>query len=101
MISARIKAALGAAKRRGVVLGGYRGHAPTRRARARAAKVVTERADARARDIMPTIRALQGNGATSLSAVARGLNEAGIPTARASGKWSAKTVSNVLSRVPA
>ena len=101
MISARIKAALGAAKRRGVVLGGYRGHAPTRRARAQAAKAVTEAADARARDVMPTIRTLQGNGATSLSAIARGLNEAGIPTARARGEWSAAQVRNVLARVPA
>jgi hypothetical protein len=36
---------------------------------------------------MPTIRALKEGGTTSLRAIAKGLNEAGIPTARGCGEW--------------
>jgi hypothetical protein len=50
---------------------------------------VKERAARRASDIGPTIKVLQENGATSLRAIAAGLNEQGIPTARGQGKWSA------------
>jgi Recombinase len=52
----------------------------------------------RAADLMPTIRELQRSGATSLRAIAAGLNEAGIPTARGC-EWSAVQVRNVLVRV--
>jgi DNA invertase Pin-like site-specific DNA recombinase len=97
MISSRIKAALAQAKRRGVVLGGDHGHVPSNRVRALAAKAVSERADRRAADVMPSIRALQANGATSLRAIANGLNEQGIPTARG-GAWSAVHVMRVLER---
>ena len=48
MISARTKAALAAAKRRGVKLGGDRGVCPTNRARAIAKRVRKEQADNRA-----------------------------------------------------
>jgi DNA invertase Pin-like site-specific DNA recombinase len=57
MISTRIKSALAQAKRRGVVLGGDRGHVPFKAHRAVAAKAVSERADARASAVMPSIRA--------------------------------------------
>jgi DNA invertase Pin-like site-specific DNA recombinase len=98
MISTRIKAALAQAKRRGVVLGGDRGHVPSKAHRALAAKAVSERADARAADVMPSIRALRENGATSLRAIARGLNDAGIPTGRGTSEWSATQVWRVLKR---
>jgi DNA invertase Pin-like site-specific DNA recombinase len=88
MISARIKAALVRAKRRGVVLGGDHGNVPSNRVRALAAKAKRERADRRAADVMPSIRALQANGATSLRAIAAGLNERGIPTPNG-GTWFA------------
>jgi DNA invertase Pin-like site-specific DNA recombinase len=71
MISTRIKQALAAAKRRGVVLGGDRGHVPSNRVRSLAAAAVKQRANARAVDVMPTIRTLQANGATSLRAIAK------------------------------
>jgi hypothetical protein len=47
---------------------------------------VQKRANARAADIAPTIKALREAGATSLRAIANGLNERNIPTARGSGQ---------------
>ena len=38
------------------------------------------------------------HGATSLSAIAAGLNERKIPTARGTGEWSAVQVMRVLAR---
>jgi hypothetical protein len=52
---------------------------------------------ARGRDLGPIIAELQATGTTSLRAIARGLNERGIPTARG-GKWSAVQVQRVLDR---
>jgi DNA invertase Pin-like site-specific DNA recombinase len=99
MISARTKAALAAAKRRGKKLGGNRGVKPTAKMRARSTAVIQQRADARAADLAPTVKALQAAGATSLRAIATKLNEAGIPTARGQGTWSAVQVARVLERV--
>jgi DNA invertase Pin-like site-specific DNA recombinase len=98
-ISARTKAALAAAKRRGVVLGGFRGKVPTGKHRAMSAKAKQERSAARAADIAPTIAELQAAGATSLRAIASGLNERSIPTARGTGEWSAVQVARVLERL--
>jgi hypothetical protein len=42
------------------------------------------------------LKALQAAGATSLRAIAAGLNEQNIPTARGQGKWSAVQVARVL-----
>src|SRR6267378_285257 len=64
MISARTKAALAQAKKRGTVLGGNRGVKPTAKMRARSTAVLRERANARAADVAPTIKALQAAGAT-------------------------------------
>ena len=46
----------------------------------------------------PVIAELQNAGATSLRAIAAGLNERGIPTARGTGTWSATQVMRVLAR---
>jgi DNA invertase Pin-like site-specific DNA recombinase len=99
MISARTKAALAAAKARGTKLGGNRGVKPTAKMRALSTAARQQRADARAADIGPTIRALQAAGATSLRAIATGLNAQGIPTARGGGTWSAVQVQRVLQRL--
>lgn len=99
MISTRTKAALAAAKKRGTKLGGNRGSTPTPRMRKRSAAVLKQRADARAADIGPTVKELQAAGATSLRAIAAGLNERGIPTARGQGTWSAVQVARILARV--
>lgn len=99
MISARTKAALAAAKKRGKQLGGNRGVTPTAKMRARSTAVLQQRADTRAADIGPTIKSLQAAGAASLRAIAAGLNDAGIPTSRGQGKWSAVQVARVLDRI--
>jgi DNA invertase Pin-like site-specific DNA recombinase len=97
-ISDRTKAALAAAKRRGVKLGGYReGAKLTRQARAAGSAAVARAAAERASDIVPIVAALQAAGATSLRAIAAGLNERKIPAARG-GRWSAVQVARVLSR---
>ena len=99
MISARTKAALAAAKKRGKKLGGNRGVTPTAKMRARSTAVLQQRADARAADIGPTVKALQAAGATSLRAIATGLNAQGIPTAKGNGEWTATQVMRVLERL--
>jgi DNA invertase Pin-like site-specific DNA recombinase len=99
MISTRTKAALAAAKKRGTVLGGFRGKVPTAKHRALSAAIRQRKADGRAADIAPTIKALQAAGATSLRAIADGLNAQGIPTARGDGEWTATQVMRVLERI--
>lgn len=99
MISARTKAALAAAKKRGKKLGGNRGVKPTAKMRALSRAALQARADERAADIGPTIKALQDAGATSLRAIADGLNAKGIPTARGNGEWQAVQVQRVLERL--
>lgn len=100
MISARTKAALAAAKRRGKQLGGNRGVVPGAKMQEASRKALSERTTKHAADIGPTIRKLQADGATSLRAIADGLNEAGIPTALGNGKWQAVQVQRVLARLP-
>ena len=98
MISARTKAALAAAKRRGVKLGGYReGSKLTQKARKAGQDSNARIAAERASDIGPVIAELQAAGATSLRAIAAGLNERGIPTARG-GTWTATQVMRVIER---
>ncbi|MCW5694673.1 MAG: recombinase family protein [Pseudolabrys sp.] len=99
MISARTKAALRAAKRRGVQLGGNRGGEPSPDARRKALAVVSARADQRAGDLAETIKRLQASGARSLRAIAEELNKAGIPTPRGRGSWSAVQVQRTLARL--
>jgi DNA invertase Pin-like site-specific DNA recombinase len=99
MISKRTKDALAAAKRRGVKLGGDRGVRPTARARKLAIEVLRERAAARAADIAPVIAELQASGATSLNAIAIGLTEKGIATARGKSAWTETQVRRVLERL--
>ncbi len=98
MISARTKAALAAAKRRGVTLGGDRGVEPTAKARKQAIAALQARADQRAQDVAETIKRLQAGGATTLRAIANGLNDAGIPTASGRGEWTATQVQRAIAR---
>jgi DNA invertase Pin-like site-specific DNA recombinase len=97
-ISDRTKAALAAAKKRGTVLGGYRGVTPSSKDRAKAVEALQARANAKAADLAPVIAELQAAGRTSLRAIAAGLNEAGIPTARG-GEWSSVQVMRLLERL--
>lgn len=54
-------------------------------------------ASATAAALAPVIAELRAAGATSLRAIAAGLNERGIPTARG-GAWNATQVMCVLAR---
>ena len=99
MISDRTKKALAAAKRKGTKLGGFRGKMPTAKARRLALAAIETRAANRASDLAPVIAELQAAGATSLRAIADGLNARCIPTARGSGEWSAVQVMRVLERL--
>lgn len=93
LISERTKAALRAAKDRGVKLGGYRG-VSVNPALGTAAKK-RRAADFSAR-ILPVIQELREEGFSSLSELARGLNERNIPTSRG-GVWVPTQVARVLS----
>jgi DNA invertase Pin-like site-specific DNA recombinase len=95
MISARTKAALAAAKRRGKKLGGDRGARLTAKARAAGRAALKERARNRALDLAPTIQELRAAGCESLRDIAAGLEERGIPAARG-GKWSAVQVARLI-----
>jgi DNA invertase Pin-like site-specific DNA recombinase len=94
-ISARTKAALAAAKRRGVKLGGLRLNAGKIR-KHQAAGVAAARAAAQARlqDIADDLRALSAEG-LSLNAMAKRLNAADMRAPRG-GSWTATAVSRAL-----
>ena len=93
MIAGRTKAALAAAKARGVKLGGPK----LAEAREVAAVSIKALADRHAANVLPIIRELQRTGATSLRQIADALNARGISTPRG-GHWYAKSVSNLLAR---
>ena len=101
MISARTKAALQAAKGRGVALGGQRGSVDrmasiaAKGAQASAAKR-HESAAKRQIDLLPVILDLRCKGATSLRALAAGLNEIGLTTALGKA-WTATQVMRLIS----
>lgn len=100
-ISERTKAALAAAKRRGVILGGDRGNCVRIAARGNKASVVVrhEAARRRAADLQPLIAELRQSGCGSLAQVAEGLNSRGVATARG-GQWSPVQVMRVLNHGP-
>ncbi|MEN3238970.1 recombinase family protein [Methylobacterium ajmalii] len=102
MISDRTKAALAAAKARGTKLGRSpgEGNIMTDEYRAKAAAVLKARAESRAADLAPIIGELRASGATSLRALAAGLNRAGIAPPRGT-TWSPMAVSRTLARIEA
>jgi DNA invertase Pin-like site-specific DNA recombinase len=93
MISTRTKAALVAAKARGVVLRNPK----LAKARMSAVASIKALADQHASNVLPVIRELPRTGAASLHQIADALNARGITTPRG-GAWYAKSVSNVLAR---
>lgn len=95
-ISIRTKAALAAAKARGVKLGGYRG-APPPDAEARAASLATrqEAAVNNAADYTDTIADIREAGITSANGIAAELNRRGVTTPRG-GRWQALQVQRLL-----
>ncbi len=97
-ISTRTRAALAAAKARGVKLGGDRGNfAGVASLGAVASRVVrSENADKRAADVLPLIKELKAGGA-SLRKIAAELTARGIPAPRG-GPWAAVQVKRVEDR---
>lgn len=98
-ISGRTKAALAAAKRRGVSLGGDRGARLSRAARKAGRDAQAARANERAADLAHIIRDLQSTGIVSLSGIARALTERRVPTPRGSTDWSAVQVARTVARL--
>ena len=97
-ISERTKAALAAAKRRGVKLGGDHGARLTAKQRAMGRAVLQAQARARAADLAPIIAELRAAGVVTLQAIADGLNERGIPAARG-GQWRITQVVRLLETI--
>lgn len=94
MISVRTKAALAAAKARGVRLGNPDNLRNRALGTARAADARTRRSAARAADLAPILAEVRAAGAVSLRQVAAALNARGIPAARG-GAWTATQVRRV------
>jgi DNA invertase Pin-like site-specific DNA recombinase len=89
-ISERTKAALAAAKARGVKLGGRPESLKNRKlGRQRAREARRAKAAARAEDLAPVIEAIRAQGITSATGIARALNERGIPTAAGAASTAA------------
>lgn len=100
MISARTKAALKAAKARGVRLGGHRGYTPSEAERAAGRAAQADRAQRQAELLAPVLGELEATGVTSLAAIAHALNERGIPTSRDGDKgWTPMQVSRIRKRL--
>jgi DNA invertase Pin-like site-specific DNA recombinase len=96
-ISTRTKAALGAARSRGVQLGNpaHLNHSARRLGTVASAKVRRARATQRASDLAPIVAELRQSGASTLRALAHGLNDRGIPATRG-GIWTAAQVHRLL-----
>ena len=99
LISERTKAALGAARARGRVLGGDRSYRPATGPDSASAaisrRVSAERA---AHRLLLEVDRLRGEGVTSRQAVARALTEQGVPAPRGGGTWTHTTVARLLAR---
>ena len=95
-ISERTKAALAAAKARGVKLGNPHGPKPfTAEARQQGVEVQRQQADARAQQLSEILSEFAGQSA---NAVAKALNDRGLPSARG-GKWTARSIINIRARL--
>lgn len=93
-ISRRTKAALQAAKARGVKLGSPN---PAAGSAAGIASIQAS-ADQFAQRILPIIADIERSGCTSLRAIAAALTARGVQTARGGHKWGASQVANLMQR---
>ncbi|WP_046861872.1 recombinase family protein [Microvirga massiliensis] len=99
LISERTRAALAAAKARGVKLGSPKGAAHLKgRGNREAVEAVSRGARDRARMLARVLEELRAEGITSANAIAMALNDRRITTPRG-GKWTARSVLNVLGRL--
>jgi DNA invertase Pin-like site-specific DNA recombinase len=102
MISQRTKAALAAAKARGVRLGNPNGAAALlpgcKVAAAKAGALLAQKADQRAIQILPLLRQLEADGCTSVRAMAHALNLRGVPAPSGRPLWYPEQVRRVMRR---
>lgn len=103
LIAQRTKAALAAAKARGVKLGGDRGHRPAtpesiRKGNQASAEARALAATRHAHAVLPVVEELRAVGATSLRELAAGLTARGVAAPRGEA-WTATTVRRVLARL--
>ena len=95
-ISERTKAALAAAKARGVKLGNPHGPKPfTAEVRQQGVEAQRQQADARAQQLSEILSEFAGQSA---NATAKALNDRGLPSARG-GKWTARSIINIRARL--
>ena len=102
LISERTKAAMKAAKARGVKLGNPNGAEAFRRTGMRGSKIGAEankaNAQLRAENLREIVREIRMQGAVSYAAVARALNDRHIPT-RTGKDWQSASVKILLERL--
>ncbi len=96
MISQRTKAALEAAKARGVKLGNPNLRAGSPEAAKVASDAASAKAKARAADVLPYVQAAQKAGATSLAQIAAALEARGVRTPRGGQRWAPAQVARIL-----
>lgn len=99
LISARTKAALAAARARGVKLGGFRGRTGTAEDMAVARAARSAEARRRAADFAPILARLDPEGTASLRGLAKALDAESVPTPSGSGRWTAAAVSRIKNKL--
>jgi DNA invertase Pin-like site-specific DNA recombinase len=99
MISERTRAALAAAKARGVKLGGDRGGRATPATQARATLARQAKADAFAARLAPHVKEAMEGGCTSLRQIAAFFEARGIVTPTGRAVWTPRAIANLLNRV--
>jgi DNA invertase Pin-like site-specific DNA recombinase len=100
LISQRTKAALAAAKARGVKLGNPQLRAGTPELAELARQARSELAKARAADVLPYIQAAQRAGARSLAEIAAALEARGVRAPRGGTRWAPAQVARILAKTP-
>jgi DNA invertase Pin-like site-specific DNA recombinase len=98
-VSKRTRAALAAAKARGVKLGRPENLRNRQKGTQESVRVRQEKAQAWAEDLEEAVRELQAQGASTLQELADGLTEGGWPTPRGGRVWSRAQVSRLLKRL--
>jgi DNA invertase Pin-like site-specific DNA recombinase len=96
MISQRTKAALEAAKARGVKLGNPQLQPGTPAAAKAASEAASAKAKAKARDVLPYVEAAQKAGASTLQQIAQALEARGVRTPRGGTRWAPAQVARVM-----
>ena len=96
LISQRTRAALAAARARGVVLGNPRLRAGTAEMARAAAAAKVEASRARAADVLPYVEAARRAGARTLRELAAALSARGVPTPAGKREWRPEQVRRAL-----